>query len=180
MRSIFTDGSSIANGKPDCVSGCGVYFKEGELSISLPCKKAAEYCNISLNVESNNVGELMGILLALVIAKENVEEPTVIYSDSMYCINSVTNWCKNWEKNDWNTSNGTLVKNKEIIQRIIKEIKNFKNLSFKHVKGHKKEPRDINSEEFFLWYGNNKADRLAFLSIRDNLATEISIKTIVE
>lgn len=180
MRSIFTDGSSIANGKPNCVSGCGVYFKEKELSFSFSCKKAAEYCNIPLSIESNNVGELMGILLALTVEKENLEEPVVIYSDSMYCINSVTNWWKNWEKNDWKTSNGTIVKNKEIIQRIIKEIKNFKDLSFKHVRGHKKEPQDRESLEFFAWDGNNKADRLAFFSIRENLNIETNIKAIVE
>ena len=170
MRTIFTDGSSIANGKSNCVSGCGVYFAEEDISISLSCKKASEYCNIPIQIESNNVGELMGILVALTIAKEkDVEQTTVIYSDSMYCINSVTNWWKNWEKNDWNTSNGTPVKNKEIIQRIIKEISHFQDLTFKHVKGHKKEPQETDTEEFFLWNGNNKADRLAFFSIRDNL-----------
>ena len=25
---VFTDGSSIANGKPDCISGSGVYFPD--------------------------------------------------------------------------------------------------------------------------------------------------------
>jgi ribonuclease HI len=162
----FTDGSSIANGKPHCVSGSGVFFPESGVEISMNSTEASKLSDIPLEIQSNNVGELLAILLALV-SVENKTVEIILYSDSMYCINSICVWSKNWAKNGWITVGGILVKNKVILQKILEEKEKFKGVYFKHVRGHKKEPEDKSSEEWFLWNGNDKADRLAFYSIRE-------------
>jgi ribonuclease HI len=163
---VFTDGSSIANGKPQCISGSGIYFPDSGLSYSMNSTDVCKMCDIPLEIQSNNVGELLGILLALV-SKEDKSTELMVYSDSMYCINSICVWSKNWAKNNWITAGGTPAKNKIILQKILEEKAKFKGVYFKHVRGHKKEPEDKNSEEWFNWNGNDKADRLAFYSIRD-------------
>lgn len=162
---VFTDGSSIANGKPECISGSGIYFPDSGVEISMNSTEASKLCDIPLEYKSNNVGELLGILLALILTEDKSKE-LMIYSDSMYCINSICVWSKNWAKNSWITSGGSPVKNKGILQKILEEKAKFKAVYFKHVRGHKKEPEDKNSEEWFNWFGNDKADRLAFFSIR--------------
>lgn len=162
----FTDGSSKNNGKIFCISGCGVYFPDSGVEISMTSEEASKTCDIPLEVQSNNVGELLAILLALILTKDKNTE-LILYSDSMYSINSIVVWSKNWAKNCWITSSGTPVKNKIILQKILEEKAKIKNVYFKHIRSHKKEPEDKNSEEWFLWNGNDKADRLAFYSIRE-------------
>jgi ribonuclease HI len=164
MQIVYTDGSSIGNGKKDCVSGCGVYFEHNGEKISISSKKAAEICKVDLTTESNNIGELMAIFLALVKSDKN--KKLTVYSDSMYCINSITNWYKNWEKNGWITSSGDPVKNKDLLIKIIEEKLKFNQVEFLHVKGHKKEPFDKNSKDWLTWNGNSIADYLATTSIK--------------
>lgn len=160
MVKVFTDGSSYKNGKPECIAGCGVFIGESNTRISLCVEDAATMFDFKLTSQSNNVGEMMGILVALCSIEDKSQEIT-LYSDSMYCINSILTWSKSWAKNNWITAGGTPVKNKELIMRILEEKAKFKFVFFRHVKGHKTKPTDETSEEYFLWYGNDVADQLA-------------------
>jgi ribonuclease HI len=117
-----------------------------------------------MTVQSNNVGELQGILMALIHQTDkNVE--MIIHTDSMYCLNAVSIWHQSWAKNNWITAGGTPVKNKELIKRILEEKGKFKGVYFKHIKGHAIEPTDTSSEEHRDWYGNQMADYLAHSSV---------------
>lgn len=161
MVKIFTDGSSYKNGKPDCIAACGIFIHDTDSRFSMCVEDAAEAFNFKLTgKQSNNVGELMGILAGLCLV-ENKSQEIIIYSDSQYCINSISLWSKNWAKNNWITAGGTPVKNKELIMRILEEKEKFKFVFFVHVKGHKKEPIDKTGEDYFLWNGNFIADQLA-------------------
>ena len=97
MVKIFTDGSSYKNGKPDCVAGCGVYIADSDTRISLCLENAAKMFDFNLSSQSNNVAELMGILVGLCSVQDKTQE-IVIYSDSMYAINSIVTWSKGWAK----------------------------------------------------------------------------------
>ena len=112
---VFTDGSSSANGKSSCLSGCGVYIANTDERLSFTSQEASDKCGIKLEGQSNNVGELLGILVAMVHIQDKTVE-LLIHTDSMYCLNSITLWCNNWMKNNWITAGGTPVKNKEIIR----------------------------------------------------------------
>jgi ribonuclease HI len=157
---VYTDGSSSANGRKNCTSGCGVYFLETDERLSLTSSRASLLCGVELQVESNNVGELLGILTALVHCKDK-DQDLVIYTDSMYCLNSITMWSPSWIERGWITAGGTPVKNKEIIRKILHEKSKFKSVYFKHVRAHKKEPDDKDSDEWRDWHGNDVADKLA-------------------
>jgi ribonuclease HI len=161
---VFTDGSSSGNGKPHCLSGCGVYIVNTDERLSLSSQEAADKCGVELEGHSNNVGELLGILVAMVHVQDKSVD-LLIHTDSMYCLNSVTLWYQSWTKNNWITAGGTPVKNKEIIRKILQEKGKFNNVYFKHVRSHKKEPQYQTSEEWRNWYGNDQADQLATLSV---------------
>lgn len=76
-------------------------------------------------------------------------EKIEIITDSLYTINCVTKWYKTWMKNNWKTANKKEVKNKDLIQKILKLIKTKDEIKWTHVAGHKG------------IYGNEQADKLA-------------------
>lgn len=152
---VFTDGSSSDNGKKNCKCSSGVYIENTQKEYSLTLEEACELAKFEVNKHSNNVGELMAILVALTVTRD--EKETIIYSDSMYCINSITLWSKKWALNSWKNSAGKPVENQELIKEILKR---KRNAFFVHVKAHTKEPaRD--DPNYSKWYGNDRADYLA-------------------
>lgn len=162
---IYTDGACSANGKRYAKGGIGIYVQNTDTSIS---KSLEELINkiqpISIKKPTNNIAELLAIYYALKMYHSVLKDKKiVIHSDSKYAINCVNNWYKNWEKNNWMTSNGKPVVNKEIIQKILKYSKH-PNVSFKHVPAHTNEP-SINDSSYENWYGNFQADKLACQSL---------------
>ena len=74
----------------------------------------------------------------------------VVYSDSKYVIQGVTEWIYNWRENGWKTAGGDDVKNKEIWLELSKLVdESATKISWKHVAAHLGIP------------GNEEADRLA-------------------
>lgn len=61
---------------------------------------------------TNQVAELMAALEAL--RRTPVGSKVVLYSDSQYTLNGISQWRKNWAKNGWLTADKQPVKNKEI------------------------------------------------------------------
>lgn len=140
---IYTDGSFM-NRKPQ-IAGYGVYFANVDIDdISEP---------FTVGTLTNQRAELYAIYKGIqtVIKKCNFEKLTV-FTDSMYSINSITNWIHSWKKNGWVSSSKKPVANKDIIKKIDNYTSNskYKNkIDFKHVKGHSGNK------------GNDKADELA-------------------
>jgi len=101
--------------------------------------------------QTNQRAELTAILRALNIAPLHRE--ITIYTDSKYSIDCVTNWYKNWRKNNWTNAKGKPVENKDLVVEIrekIEEREQFaKGTYFVWVKGHNDNA------------GNVAADRLA-------------------
>jgi len=161
---VFTDGSSSNNGKKNCLSGCGVYYPATDERLSLTSQQASDKCGIELEGHSNNVGELLAILVAMVHVEDKSVE-LIIHTDSMYCLNSLTLWYQNWSMNNWITASGSPVKNQNLIRRIIQEKDKFNNVYFIHVRSHRKEPLDKTSDEYFKFIGNSIADELATQSV---------------
>tara|TARA_Y100000589_G_C27077305_1_gene598055 strand:- start:465 stop:953 length:489 start_codon:yes stop_codon:yes gene_type:complete len=149
---IFTDGSCkgpVGNKR----AGCGVYFPKHE-----------KY-NISYKIKRGNITNQVAELTACVKGIEKVLRKIVffkiiIYTDSMYLINSITNWADKWKENKWKKSDGESILNKKLIKKLYFYYKNL-NIEFHHIKAHKKEPESKLTEDYKLWYGNNMADKLA-------------------
>ncbi|KAK4947395.1 hypothetical protein LTR10_013763 [Elasticomyces elasticus] len=101
--------------------------------------------------QTNQRAELTAILRALNIAP--LHRDVTIYTDSKYSIDCVTNWYKNWQKNNWTNAKGKPVENKDLVVDIREKIEERDQFSkgtfFVWVKGHKDN------------VGNIAADRLA-------------------
>ena len=119
---IYTDGACSGNPGP---GGWGaVIFDE----------KNKQY-NVSGKVKetTNNRMELMAPIMAL--KKIKSKSDVVIFTDSTYVKNGITDWIKKWEKNDWKNSNKKPVKNKDLWIKLDSLCKDNK-ITWKWVKGH--------------------------------------------
>lgn len=159
---VFVDGSSINNGMPNCRAGYGAYFPN------------AEYLNISEKIDetkekvSNNVGELLACIKAIEKIQENLPDCRciIIYTDSKLTIDSITEWCSGWEKNNWVKKDKKPVKNVELVKKLYTYYKT-NNIRFNHVRSHQSEPPNKCSHNYYLWYGNKMADLLAKKKVMD-------------
>lgn len=136
---IYTDGSTLKNGSKNAVGGFGVVVCEGNLQ-----QKPEEYKLIAAYAEraegtTNNRMEMSAILWAL----ENYGSPSnsfpypLVYSDSMYCVNSFTKWIKGWKRNGWTRAGGAPLENLDLIQKYdILTSFNNKHIELYYVKGH--------------------------------------------
>ena len=101
--------------------------------------------------QTNQRAELTAVLRALEIAPRHRE--VRIFTDSQYSIKCVTLWSVNWRRNNWKTSTGRAVENRDLVEEIVRKIAERDALgvktSFEWVKGHAADP------------GNSAADQLA-------------------
>ena len=121
MITIYTDGSCLGN--PGKGGWAAIIFIE-EKKIKIKGSKKNT---------TNNQMELMAPIQAL--KKIPPGKKVEIYTDSKYVKMGITEWIKNWKKNNWKTSSKKKVKNIEFW-------KELESLSEKHqikwswVKGH--------------------------------------------
>ncbi|EWC43405.1 hypothetical protein DRE_07652 [Drechslerella stenobrocha 248] len=141
---IYTDGSSLMNGSASARAGVGIWFGPGDkrnLSEPLNDPKA-----------TNNRAELSAILRAIEIAPKHRE--VLIFTDSKYAIQCVTEWFQKWRANGWHTAAGRSVENQDLIEDILQRIEERvtqggAKTKFEWVNGHKGV------------VGNEMADKLA-------------------
>ena len=118
---IFTDGACKGNPGP---GGWGAVI------ISQKYRKELKGYESST---TNNRMELVAVIRALksIITPSNIE----ITTDSKYVKNGITEWIKNWERNNWQTAQKKPVKNKELWIELNKLTKGH-NITWEWVKGH--------------------------------------------
>lgn len=154
---IYTDGSCFNNGKSNSTGAIGVFFGMNDSR------------NISLSISDMKITNQRMELLAVIksLEKLNEHEKAYIYTDSKYVINSMTNWVRQWENNDWKKSNNKTVENLDLIMDLREKLKS-KFVIFKHVKSHQNEPKkdDLN---YCHWFGNKMADELALTANKNNI-----------
>jgi ribonuclease HI len=66
---------------------------------------------------TNNKMELTAILESLKFIKEKLPTEILIYSDSQYCVNGITDWLMLWKSNNWKSAKGD-VKNQDLWKEI--------------------------------------------------------------
>ena len=160
MINIFTDGSTLNNGKPNATGGIGIYIPHMDYRLSL---------SYMLETPTNQRCELYAILKALELymnlhLEKEIDNEITIFTDSMYCINSLTKWLPNWKKLGWKTSSKEEIKNLWLIQQIdflqsIYEKANVK-INYQFIRAHTKEPAKTD-KDYWIWEGNDVVDRLA-------------------
>lgn len=114
MLHIYIDGSARGNGGKNSQGGFGVVIFDDRRNL------IDAYCEQLDNV-TNNQMELMAFLKTFELLNTKYKnEKATIYSDSAYCINTLTSWIYSWSKNNWETSKGTSIKNLDIILSLYK------------------------------------------------------------
>ncbi|GBO41510.1 Ribonuclease H1 [Araneus ventricosus] len=136
---VFIDGASSGNGQETAQAGIGVYWGAGNK------------LNTSLRLtgrQTNNRAEILAAVHALRQAKELGVNNIRVCTDSQFLINGITKWIDNWKGNNWNTSTGKPVVNKEEFMALENACQGI-NVDWRYVKAHDKN------------HGNNEADKLA-------------------
>jgi ribonuclease HI len=174
---VFSDGNCKGNGKKDARAGYSIFFTDNSES---PYYKF-NTTKMVASEPTNNKAELSGIRRICKTVNENKKlfknKNIVVCTDSSYSIKCVTLWYKGWVKNNWVTSKKEPVKNKLLIEDIVSLMDQLKtdnntDIQFKHVFSHTVQPKDKDSMEYFLWYGNNKVDDNINRLLRNNIIVE--------
>ena len=138
---IYTDGACSGNPGP---GGWGVVIFDNN-------NKQKNISGSEKNTTNNRM-ELSAAIMALKKIKTNSE--VIIYTDSTYVKNGITEWVLKWKENGWKNSNKKPVKNKDLWIKL-NELCQKNKVIWKWVKGH----------------SNNKynilADKLATLAIKN-------------
>ena len=137
---IYTDGACSGNPGP---GGWGAVIFDQD-------NKQKNISGSEKNTTNNRM-ELLAAIMSLKKIKTNSE--AVIFTDSIYVKNGITEWMKNWKKNGWKNSSKKPVKNKDLWVKLDK-LCEANSVSWKWVKGH-------STNEF-----NNLADELATKAIK--------------
>jgi ribonuclease HI len=131
---VYTDGSCTMNGMENAQCGAGIWFGEGNIN-----NKAV---NITEGNKTNQRAELIAIIEAI---KQTENKNVTITTDSMTCIENITENLQKWEDKSW-----LEVKNSEDWKALAYLLrKKAGTTEFKWVKGH-------DGVE-----GNEQADKLA-------------------
>ncbi len=137
---IYTDGACSGNPGP---GGWGAVILDQD-------DKQKNISGSEKNTTNNRM-ELLAAIMSLKKIKTNSE--VIIFTDSTYVKNGITEWMKNWKKNGWKNSSKKPVKNKDLWEKLDK-LCEANSVSWKWVKGH-------STNEF-----NNLADELATKAIK--------------
>ena len=133
---IYTDGACKGNPGP---GGWGAWLKSGATE--------KEIFGGEL-VTTNNRMELEAVIEGLAALKRPCK--VVIYLDSQYVRQGITEWIHGWKAKGWRTSTKQPVKNAELWQRLDKMVHECGHqIEWRWVKGHSGDP------------GNERADMLA-------------------
>lgn len=165
---IYTDGAMRGNQKKHLAAGrkggVGVYFGDKDnrnISLSVVENKCQVQSNeIYCEKISNQVCELLAVIFAIEkVISTNDKQKILIYTDSMYVINSITKWAKKWELNDWKKADKQVILNKDLIQKLY-ALTNKYNVKYNHIRSHLNNIKE-NDPIYKHYIGNKMADTLA-------------------
>ena len=147
---IYTDGACSNNGKSTAKAGFGVWFGDNDERNTSQSYRGRQ---------TNNVAELLAIVTALSIVKEDIEGGRVIhiYTDSVYSKRCCTTYGEKMCKKGW-VNKGQDIPNREIVESAYDFCRKYPNIKFHHIAAH----TGLQDEHSI---GNDHADRLANLAI---------------
>ena len=144
---IFTDGA--CSGNPGA-GGWGVVLRCNGMEKELSGGDADT---------TNNRMELTAVIEALKALKKSCN--IILYTDSRYVMDGVTQWLPNWKQNGWRTANKkSLVKNLDLWQSLESLLEKHK-IKWVWVKGHNGHPE------------NERVDKLARDEAKSRVIAEI-------
>ena len=153
---VYTDGACSNNGSKHAKAGYGIYFGTNDPR------------NISKRLtgkQTNNVAELTAVIDTYDIIKNDIAagKKICIVTDSNYVLKCIGSYGEKCLNNNWNSFNKNKkpIPNVELLKKAYLSYKDS-GVEFMHIEAHTNK-NDIHS------IGNREADKLAVLSIRDEL-----------
>lgn len=131
---IHTDGACLGNPGP---GGWGVVLEYGGHRRELSGAEAET---------TNNRMELTAAIAALNALRRACQ--VVLYTDSRYVMQGMTEWLPRWQRRGWRTAAGKAVENRDLWERLVAAAEPHR-VEWKWVRGHAGVP------------GNERADELA-------------------
>lgn len=131
---IHTDGACLGNPGP---GGWGAILESGGRRRELSGAEAAT---------TNNRMELTAAIEALNALRRACE--VVLYTDSRYVMQGMTEWLPRWQRKGWRTASGKAVENRDLWERLVAAAAPHR-IRWEWVRGHAGVP------------GNERADELA-------------------
>jgi len=133
---IFTDGACLNNGQSNPSAGCAFIFHpittttpplpavDGTLSFRLENKGPTG----ADSAQTSNRAELRAVIAALQFRIWVGEgwDRLVIATDSEYVVNGATEWVQGWERKGWVTAKKEPVKNRDLWELLLREIRTHK------------------------------------------------------
>lgn len=164
---IYTDGSCIhQNNSGKGPGGLGYVIQYWDMSDNVPTIKTQEGKR-GFRMTTNNRMEIMAADAALKEVLDGTKTGRYndiaeirMFSDSKYLCDCVSNnWVAKWRQNNWKTSTGSFVKNRDLWEILMDTLKKISEsnirFSISHVQGHNGNP------------GNEAADRCAQDAAKD-------------
>lgn len=124
IQRIYTDGACSGNPGP---GGWGtvVYFADGSIHEMGGGEPQT----------TNNRMEMQAAIAALeFFQKAGQSEGVLLYTDSEYVKNGITQWIHGWKRKGWKTSTGKPVLNQDLWQQL--DQLNSKQVEWRYVRGH--------------------------------------------
>lgn len=124
---LFTDGACLGNPGP---GGYGAILRYGKHEKELAGGFA---------LTTNNRMEMLAAIVALEQLTTGCD--VVIYTDSKYLLQGITQWLPGWIRKNWRTADGKPVKNVDLWQRLQQAVANH-SIDWRWVKGHSGHPEN--------------------------------------
>lgn len=121
---IYTDGACSGNPGP---GGWGtvIYFSDGSIH---------ELGGFDAQTTNNRMEMQAAIAGLEFLTASQQTQPIILYTDSEYLKNGITQWIHGWKKKGWKTSTGKPVLNQDLWQLLDKL--NSKQVEWRYVRGH--------------------------------------------
>jgi ribonuclease HI len=184
---VYTDGSSLGNGTVGAIGGVGVYFgpndsRSVDITISSYPTNSLDR-NISEPLRGSRQTNQRAELTAVARALDHVpiDRSVLIHTDSYYSIKCLTEWFQKWEMNNWKSSVGKDVENKDLVEPIIARIRERHmcraKTDFKWIKGHANDPGNVAADLLAVQGSRNSTPELRNGNIK-TLSATLSTSTI--
>lgn len=114
----------------------GTKLCRGTWSVVFPSHPDVKAIDLVKGEATNNRADYTAALAALKLANEidpNGEQRLVIFMQLELLVNTMNKWMKRWQRNDWKRSSGDEVKNRDLLEEILR-VRGDRLVEWRHVK----------------------------------------------
>lgn len=156
---VFTDGASSGNPGP---SGWGAILLSPEGQVT--------ELGGGERLSTNNRMEMTAAIESLRRIQSKTPE-VVIYTDSKYLIQGISEWVRGWIRSGWITSQGNPVSNEDLWKDLLREVEKKKvqgtQILWKYVPGHAGIPGNERADQIAVAYSKGESPDLFSGSVKD-------------